>query len=202
MFSFQGRHGNRSISLGLRTQGTLRRVRRSQLQIFGLLLSPPVLKGARFPSGEGTTGWGWKQERGSKASEDCWPWPGEGRVQAAGGPADPCGSWHTPPPAPCTAYILSLQNSISGGGVGVVLSSSFTPSHSVFTALAAVSRDLVSLPGPSVLLSPSPWALPGPRTLWRRVPSPSTWPITFTISRLQAMTATSSNRSLPYSGQK
>lgn len=124
MFSFQGRHGNRSISLGLRTQGTLRRVRRSQLQIFGLLLSPPVLKGARFPSGEGTAGWGWKRERGSKASEDGWPWPGEGRVQAAGGPADPCGSWHTPPPAPCTAYILSLQNSISGGGVGVVLSSS------------------------------------------------------------------------------
>ena len=131
--------------------------------------------------------------RDSKASEDGWPWPGEGRVQAAGGPADPCGSWHTPPPAPCTAYILSLQNSISGGGVGVVLSSSFTPSRSVFTALAAVSRDLVSLPGPSVLLPPSLWALPGPRTLWRRVPYPSTWPVRspFTISRLQAVTAAS-----------
>lgn len=47
--------------------------------------------------------------------------------------------------------------------MGVVLSSSFTPSRSVFTALAAVSRDLVSLPGPSVLLLPSPWAVPGPR---------------------------------------
>lgn len=63
-------------------------------------------------------------------------------------------------PLPCPLhciYILSLQNSISGGGeAGGVLSSPFAPSHIVFTALWAVSRDLVSLPGPSALPPPSP----------------------------------------------
>jgi hypothetical protein len=86
----------------------------------------------------------------SQDSEDGWENGGRGQ------PADPCQSWYPPPPCPCTAYILSPKNSISGGGVGVVLSSSFTPSLSVFTALPAVSRDLVSLPGSSAVPPPSP----------------------------------------------
>lgn len=75
-FSFQGSHGNRSFSLGLRTQGTLRRVPRSQLQIsklFLLLLS----REQDFPNEQGSAGRG----RGLRASEDGWP----GRVEAEGG---------------------------------------------------------------------------------------------------------------------
>lgn len=70
---------------------------------------------------------------------------GDGRlagVEAAGGPADPCGSWHTPPhPVPCTAYILSLQNSISGEGKwgGSQFTARSFP-HCIHSSLGCLSR--------------------------------------------------------------
>lgn len=63
-----------------------------------------------------------------------------GRVEAAGGPLTPVEAACSPHPAPCALHpaphIFSLSEIASlEGGVEEVLSSSFAPSHGVFTAL-------------------------------------------------------------------
>lgn len=78
----------------------------------------------------------------------------EGRQQTL--PLTPVEVACSPHPAPCTAYIHSLQNSISGQGGGGGSSQLITRSfpQCVHSSLA-VSCDLVSLPGPSALPPPS-----------------------------------------------
>lgn len=124
-FPFQRSKENRQFSLGLRTQGTLKQqVPRGQLQIFKLLLSPLVLKRASLsqwggkwvPDPVNLAGWGALRQQWS-------PHPG--------------GSWRTLPSLPPALRIFTAPKIASlEGGVGEVLSSSFAPSHSVFTALS------------------------------------------------------------------
>lgn len=74
-----------------------------------------------------------------RANKDAWL----GRVQAAGGPADPCGSGMLPSPARCTAYILSLQNSISGGGKW----GKFSAHHLLLPTVCSQPSGCLSRPG-------------------------------------------------------
>lgn len=128
------------------------------------------------------------RKRGGRAGARAkdYGWPGSG--EAAGAPADPCGSVSPPHPTRA-AYILCLQNSISGAGA--VRGSSLAPSRSVFTALWLSPVTWFPCQALLLRLRPQHLALPSTGTLWGTAGCLLSSPFVSATSRLQAMAAAS-----------
>lgn len=161
--SFPGKHGNRSFSLGLRPQGTLKwGAKRPAANLLARSFSPCAQESKIVSNTEGSA---WRRgEAPGPVGMAGWR---EWKQQAVR--LTPVGAGIPPHHAPCTAYILSLQNSISGEGKWGEFSVHCSLLPTLCSQLSGLSL-ATWFPCQALLLCLHSHhsALPGPGPLWPR----------------------------------